>query len=78
MGKWAAQDSNTCEKCREKRNSSGDVAQNVAHLPKIDPEIVRLGGLVAGVPELAKLVESWPKLPTAIRRAILALVGSAE
>jgi hypothetical protein len=71
-------DSNTCKKCREKRKSSGDVAQNVAHLPQVDPEIIRLGGLAAGVPELARLVESWPKLPAAIRRAILALVGSAE
>lgn len=45
---------------------------------QVDPDIVQLGFLVAGTPELARLVESWPKLPAAIRRAVLALVGSTE
>jgi hypothetical protein len=45
---------------------------------EIHPEFIRLGGLVADAPELARLVESWPKLPAAIRRAIVALAGSTE
>lgn len=45
---------------------------------QVDPDIVQLGFLVAGMSELARLVESWPKLPAAIRRAVLALVGSTD
>jgi hypothetical protein len=29
-------------------------------------------------PDLARVVEAWPDLPEAIRRAVLALVGSAN
>ncbi len=71
-------DSNSCDKRRKDCKSANDVAQIVAHSAEVDPEMIRLGGLVAGAPELARLVESWPKLPAAIRRAILALVESAE
>lgn len=65
---------------KTRKSKAGD-AQSDAQIdnrPRIDPEIVRLGGLVAGDPKLAKIVTTWPKLPAAIRRAILALVGSAE
>jgi hypothetical protein len=30
------------------------------------------------MPNLARVVEAWPALPDAIRRAVLALVGSAN
>jgi hypothetical protein len=41
----------------------GEVALRVAQLPTD--------------PDLARVVEAWPHLPEAIRRAVLALVGSA-
>jgi hypothetical protein len=38
----------------------------------------RLSGAVAReMPNLARVVAAWPDLPAAIRRAVLALVGSA-
>jgi hypothetical protein len=29
-------------------------------------------------PDLARVVEAWPDLPEALRRAVLALIGSFE
>jgi hypothetical protein len=36
----------------------------------------RFAQLVENDPELARLVEAWPTLPDAIRRAILALISA--
>jgi hypothetical protein len=49
-----------------------------------NPAFVAIGGAESGAlaptnsPELAYLIECWPALPDAIRRAVLALVRSAE
>jgi hypothetical protein len=37
-----------------------------------------LGAVAREMPNLARVVAAWPDLPDAIRRAVLALVGSAN
>ena len=48
-------------------NTSGDAVSDVAL------------GVAQNVsdPDLARVVDAWPALPDAIRRAVLALIGSA-
>jgi hypothetical protein len=48
--------------------SYGNSADGVA--PGVAPNLVD--------PDLAQIVEAWPDLPETIRRAMLALVGSAK
>jgi hypothetical protein len=50
----------------------------LAHRPQAGTGSPRLLGAVAReMPNLARVVAAWPDLPAAIRRAVLALVGSA-
>ncbi len=53
----------------ENRTSPKQAARNPAQLPTAPVEI-------ALDPDLARVVAAWPTLPDAIRRALLALVGS--
>jgi hypothetical protein len=60
--KWAIQDSNPMRNGSE----NPDASRESQHEP-----------LQVLCPELAQIVAAWPKLPKAIRRAILALIESA-
>jgi hypothetical protein len=45
--------------------------------PDVAPLTARLTAPVTEDPELARLIDTWPSLPVPIRRAVLALIGSA-
>jgi hypothetical protein len=56
----------------------GTGPQRASDFPKKTPTGKQIAAKCAAIPPgLAKVVKAWPKLPKAIRRAILALIESA-
>ncbi|HEY7309559.1 MAG TPA: hypothetical protein VH643_09395 [Gemmataceae bacterium] len=46
--------------------------------PDATPLTARLTAAAAENPELTRIIDAWPSLPVPIRRAVLALIGSAS